>query len=179
MTTQTETPTLSSLEYLAYLNQDGSITEELAGKIGVYAIFNRDKTLQYVGYSRDIYLSLKQHLVRQPQNCYWIKLQTINRPSRKILEIIKNAWIAENGVIPRGNSDAEVAWTQAIDAKQTMTEEEKAQYRQNDELGQIKMLKKIARRVEAEITKQLDERGVTIDFRFNPKLKEKGLLDLK
>ncbi|MGF1542809.1 MAG: GIY-YIG nuclease family protein [Pleurocapsa sp.] len=179
MNAQTETLPLSSLEYLAYLDEDGTITEEFLGKIGVYAIFDRDKILQYVGYSRDIYLSLKQHLVRQPQNCYWIKLQTINRPSRKILETIKDAWIVENGVTPIGNSDAEIAWTEAIDAKKTMTEEEKAQYRQTDELGQIKMLKKIARRVEAEITRQLSDRGVTMDLRFNPKLKEKGLLDLK
>ncbi len=179
MTTQTETPSLSSLEHLAYLNEDGRIREDIVGKIGVYAIFDREKTLQYVGYSRDIYLSLKQHLVRQPQNCYWIKLQTITRPSRKILEDIANAWIAENGSTPAGNGEAEANWTQAIDAKVTMTEEEKAQYQQNDELGQIKMLKKIARRVEADIKQQLSDRGVTMEIRFNPKLKEKGLLDLK
>lgn len=179
MTTQTETPSLSSLEYLAYLNEDGSIREDVVGKIGVYAIFDREKTLQYVGYSRDIYLSLKQHLVRQPQNCYWIKLQTIARPSRKILEAIASAWIDQNGVTPVGNGEANAAWTQAIDAKVTMTEEEKAQYQQNDELGQIKMLKKIARRVEADLKQRLSTRGVTMDIRFNPKLKEKGLLDLK
>ncbi len=179
MTTQTETPSLSSLEYLAYLDENGRIREDIVGKIGVYAIFDREKTLQYVGYSRDIYLSLKQHLVRQPQNCYWIKLQTITRPSRKILEDIANAWIAENGATPAGNGEAEANWTQAIDAKVTMTEEEKAQYQQNDELGQIKMLKKIARRVEADIKQQLSDRGVTMEIRFNPKLKEKGLLDLK
>ena len=179
MTIQTEIPSLSSLEYLAYLNENGSIREDITGKIGVYAIFDREKTLQYVGYSRDIYLSLRQHLVRQPQNCYWIKLRTIARPSRKILEAIATAWIAQNGATPAGNGEAEAAWTQAIDAKVTMTEEEKAQYQQNDELGQIKMLKKIARRVEADIKRQLSDRGLKMDIRFNPKLKEKGLLDLK
>jgi len=60
-----------------------------------------------------------------------------------------------------------------------MTEEEKAQYQQSDELGQIKIKKKIARRVEAQIQKQLSDRGVKMEIRFNPKLKEKGLLDLK
>ena len=60
-----------------------------------------------------------------------------------------------------------------------MTEEEKAQYNQNDELGQIKIRKKVARRVEADIQQQLSDRGVTMNIRFNPKLKEKGLLDLK
>lgn len=179
MTAQTETPSLSSLEYLAYLDKNGGIREDLAKKIGVYAIFDREKTLQYVGYSRDIYLSLKQHLVRQPQKCYWIKLQTITRPSRKILEQISQAWIEENGVTPLGNGAANSIWTQAIDAKVTMTAEEKTQYQQQDELGQIKLLKKVARRVEAEIKQQLSDRGVTMEIRFNPKLKEQGLLDLK
>ena len=105
MTTHTETPSLSSLEYLPYLDRDGCIDLELQGKIGVYAIFNRDRQMQYIGYSRDVYLSLKQHLIRQPQSCYWVKVQTIARPSRKILEEISQSWIAENSTTPPGNKD--------------------------------------------------------------------------
>lgn len=60
-----------------------------------------------------------------------------------------------------------------------MTEEEKAQYNQSDELRKTKILKQVARRVEAGIKEQLRDRGVNMDIRFNPKLKEQGLLDLK
>jgi hypothetical protein len=179
MTTQTEIPILSELEYLPYLNKNEVISEDIQGKIGVYAIFNQDKQLQFVGYSRDIYLSLKQHLVRQPQNCYWLKIKTIDRPSRTILETIRQGWIAENKITPPGNGEQEQIWTQPIDAKPTMTEEEKAQYEKSDELGQIKILKKVARRVEEKVKEQLANRGVKMDIRFNPKLKEQGLLDLK
>ena len=66
-----------------------------------------------------------------------------------------------------------------IDANPAMTEEEKAQYQQSEEVKQIKIRKKVARRVEAQILEQLSDRGAKIDFSFNPKLKEKGLLDLK
>lgn len=179
MSIQSETPPLSSLEYLAYLDDDGCINEDIQGKIGVYAIFDQTQEMQYVGYSRDIYLSLKQHLIRQPNHCYWIKLQTITRPSRKILEDIAQAWIKENATIPVGNDTQKSVWTEPIDANPAMTEEEKAQFQQNDELGQIKIRKKVARRVEADIQKQLSDRGVKMNIRFNPKLKEKGLLDLK
>ena len=172
MTTKSEIPTLASLDYLSYLDESGCLNEATQKKIGVYAIFDRDQKLQYVGYSRDIYLSLKQHLVRQPHACYWLKLKTIDRPSRSVLEEIKQAWIAENGVIPPGNGEAEASWTQPIDAKSNMTETEKAQYQQNDELGQIKILKKVARRVEETVKEQLKQRGVNMDIRFNPKLKE-------
>ncbi|OKH19122.1 Nuclease subunit of the excinuclease complex [Hydrococcus rivularis NIES-593] len=179
MSIQAEIPPLKSLKYIPYLSENGGIDEDFSRRIGVYAIFNREKVLQFVGYSRDIYVSLKQHLVRQPQNCYWLKVQTITHPSRTVLEEMRQAWIAENGTIPPGNSTDEAKWTQAIDAKLAMTETEKAEYQQGTELEKIKLLKKIARRVEEEIQGQLKNRGVEMDIRFNPKLKEQGLLDLK
>jgi len=181
MTTETNTPALASLEYIPYIGDRGEIPEQFQGKIGVYAIFDREKVLQFVGYSRDVYLSLKQHLVRQPQQCYWVKVQTIERPSRTVLENIENAWIAENGSVPAGNGDDKEKWTNAIDAKKLMTPEEQANYQNpvNDELAQIKVIKNVARRVEAEILKELEARGLQLEVRFNPKLKEQGLLDLK
>ncbi len=179
MSTQTEIIALSHLEFLPYLNEDGLISNDLQNKIGVYAIFDQEKSLQFVGYSRDIYLSLRQHLIRQPDSCYWVKLQTIDRPSRTILAEIRQAWIAENGQIPIGNGALENDWTQPIDAKLVMTDTDKEQYKKNDELGQIKLLKNIARRVESEIKEQLKNRGFQEEVRFNPKLKEQGLLDLK
>jgi hypothetical protein len=179
MTAPTDLPSLTSGDYLPYLDKGGSIAQDWQGKIGVYAIFNSEKVLQFVGYSRDIYLSLKQHLVRQPQHCHWLKIEAIARPSRTVLEAIRQAWIEENGEIPPGNSTEEAKWTQPIDAKLSMTAEEKAEYAQSDEVGQIKVLKKVARRVEAELQAALQSRGVQMEVRFNPKLKEQGLLDLK
>jgi hypothetical protein len=179
MPLETEISVLDKLEFLPYLDDQGLLDENLSGKIGIYAIFNQAKNLQFVGYSRDIYLSLKQHLVRQPNKCYWLKLQTIDRPSRSILESTKQQWITENKTIPEGNSEQENLWTQPIDAKLTMTEEDKLRYHSNDELGQIKLLKSIAKRLEAQILETLSDRGVKVEIRFNPKLKEQGLLDLK
>ncbi|MGF1478179.1 MAG: GIY-YIG nuclease family protein [Cyanophyceae cyanobacterium] len=170
---------LSSLDYISYLNHNGLIAEKLQGKIGVYAIYSQDKILQYIGYSRDIYLSLKQHLVRQPESCYWLKVQTIERPNRIVLESMRQAWIAENGSIPSGNEEAEATWTEPIDAKPAMTEAEREEYEQGTELEQVKLLKKVARRVEEDIKQQLEKRGVKLEIRFNPKTKEQGLLDLK
>jgi hypothetical protein len=105
MTTETNISSLATLEYIAYIDDNGQLPEQFQSKIGVYAIFNPEKVLQFVGYSRDVYLSLKQHLVRQPENCYWVKVQTIERPSRAVLENIENAWIAENGSVSLGNAE--------------------------------------------------------------------------
>ncbi|MEB3280908.1 MAG: GIY-YIG nuclease family protein [Lyngbya sp.] len=179
MTTQAEIPTLASLDSISYINEQGQLPESLQGKIGVYAIFDAEEVLQYVGYSRDIYLSLRQHLVRQPQSCYWIKVQTIDRPSRTILEEIRQAWIAENGSIPRGNAEQAEQWNQPINVKPLMTEEENTTHENLDGIDQEKHLRQVARRIESQILELLKERGLQEEIRFNPKLKTSGLLDLK
>ncbi|HEY9850474.1 MAG TPA: GIY-YIG nuclease family protein [Leptolyngbyaceae cyanobacterium] len=181
MTTQTDITSLASLEDIPYLDEAGKLPENFPGKIGVYAIFDQSKNLQFVGYSRDVYLSLKQHLARQPQNCYWLKVQTIDKPNRTILENTMNAWIAENGTTPSGNGAEKVKWTESIDVKPLMTDEEKANYEQawGEELAQSKILKNVARRVETEVLAALKSRGCQEEIRFNPKLKDSGLLDLK
>lgn len=172
-------PTLQELSFMPYLDETGNISPELEGKMGIYAIFDQEKTLQYIGYSRNLYLSLKQHLVRQIDSCIWLKVYKCDRPNRSILETIKQNWLAENQKIPLGNGDKENLWIQPIDTKLTMSESEKEEYQQQDEMGKIKLLKKIARRVEEGIKEKLQQRGVTMEIRFNPKLKEEGLLDLK
>ncbi|HEY9668300.1 MAG TPA: GIY-YIG nuclease family protein [Coleofasciculaceae cyanobacterium] len=179
MASETQIPSLTQLEYIPYLDATGNLPEELQGQIGVYAIFDQEQNLQFVNYSRDVYLSLKQHLVRKPQSCHWLKVQTIERPNRTQLETIRQAWIEENGSLPAGNGIEEAVWSQPIDAKQAMTEEEKENYRKTDEITQIKLLKQVSRRVEAQILDGLKSRGVQTEIRFNPKLKEQGLLDLK
>jgi hypothetical protein len=173
-------PSLSSLEFIPYINDNGELANQYQGKVGVYAIFDQNKILQYIGYSRDVYLSLRQHLVRQPQNCYWVKVQTIDRPSRTVLEEIRDGWLAENGSTPAGNGSDEAKWNQPIDVKALMKPDEQNSYTSAvDELAQTKILKQTARRVEAEILETLKGRGVQEEIRFNPKLKETGLLDLK
>ena len=181
MAVENELVNLVNLEYIPYIDTNGELPEVLQKKIGVYAIFNQEKILQFVGYSRDVYMSLKQHLVRQPQLCYWVKYHAIERPNRTILESIEKAWIAENGTTPIGNGKNKEEWTQAIDAKALITPEEQAKYDDpvNDEMAKIKIIKNVARRVEADILQVLAQRGLQIQIRFNPKLKESGLLDLK
>nr|WP_290227407.1 GIY-YIG nuclease family protein [Trichocoleus desertorum] len=179
MTSITDIPILADLEYIPYLDDAGQVNEQFQGKVGVYAIFDQAQTLQFIGYSRDIYLSLQQHLVRRPQACYWFKVQTSDRPNRTALEAIRDAWISENGKTPVGNAEEQNLWNQPIDAKLAMTEEEQTDYREADEMTQIKLLKRVARRVEEQVLAQLRDRGVQMQIRFNPKLKETGLLDLK
>ncbi|MBD2137585.1 GIY-YIG nuclease family protein [Anabaena sp. FACHB-1237] len=179
-TITTNPPTLASLEYFPYIDSSGNLLRELEKKIGVYAIFNQDKHLEFIGYSRDVYLSLKQHLVRLPEKCYWLKFVVIERPNRSILEDITKMWIEENGTIPQGNAQDKEKWHDPINVTLLMTETERNNYEiAIDDLAKSKVLKNVARRVEEEICQVLKARGVHTEIKFNPKLKDLGLLDLK
>jgi hypothetical protein len=179
MSSTSNIPSLEGLEFLPYIDRGGELPQQLQNQIGIYAIFDRERGLQFVGYSRDIYLSLKQHLVRQPELCYWVKATTIDRPNRTFLESVQSSWIAENGSVPVGNGVANSTWIDPISTNNAMTAAESASFEDLDGVAQIKLLKQVARRVEATILTQLQARGVQTEIRFNPKLKEQGLLDLK
>ncbi|MGK7906603.1 MAG: GIY-YIG nuclease family protein [Synechococcus sp.] len=176
------TPTpLAELAFLPFIDEQGLLPQHLSGTVGVYAIFDTEQQLQYIGYSRDVFASLRLHLVRQPHQCYWLKVQEIARPSRTALEGIRSAWVEENGAIPPGNVESSSVWDSPIDVKLQMTEAERTEVEspELDERSRIKALKQVARRVEAEILAVLAERQVKESLRFHPKLKERGLLDLK
>jgi hypothetical protein len=179
MSSSNDIPSLSSLEFLPYINDAGELPSEFQNRVGIYAIFDPQQILQFVGYSRDIYLSLKQHLVRRPEYCYWLKATTIDRPNRTFLTEVQSAWIAENGSIPIGNDTDSSIWLDPIATNHAMTAAESDSFADLDGLAQIKLLKQVARRVEETILTQLKQRGVQTEIRFNPKLKEQGLLDLK
>ncbi|MFO8040919.1 MAG: GIY-YIG nuclease family protein [Sodalinema sp.] len=181
MSTAAELPSLQSLKPYPYLTDEGNVADEfLLGKVGIYAIFDQDETLQFVGYSRNVSVSLRQHLIRQPEHCYSFKVETIDRPSRTLLEDIRQQWLAENGTVPPGNGEAEAQWTQPIDVKPLMTDAERSAFEEAlDEGKKTKCIKQVARRVQATVLERLAARGVMESFRFNPKLKEQGLLELK
>ncbi|AFY40082.1 hypothetical protein Lepto7376_3933 [[Leptolyngbya] sp. PCC 7376] len=172
-------PVLAELNLFSYIDSRGAIASNFDAKIGIYAIYDATETLCYIGYSRDFKKSLQQHLVRCPDQCHWLKIHTCDRPSRTLLEEIKNTWIQENGTLPIGNDETEALWTEPIDVKPDLTPEQNAEIAAAEEIQKTKILKNHARRVEAEIKEKLEARGLKIEIRFQPKLKEQGLLDLK
>ncbi len=169
-------PSLADLPFIPYLDESGDVPADFVGKIGVYAIFNADRLLKYVGISRDIASSLRLHMVRVPTQCHWVKVATVEKPNRTALMEIQTAWLAGQTLDP-GEQEQ---WEQPLQCQQFMTDEEKYQLAQATiEIEQEKVLKNVARRIEKSILAQLADRGVKFDVRFNPKLKSAGILDVK
>ncbi|MFN3360853.1 MAG: GIY-YIG nuclease family protein [Pseudanabaenaceae cyanobacterium] len=166
-------PHLADLPLYPYLTQAGLIDGTLEGKRGVYAIFDGEVSLAYVGISRNIATSLQQHLVRVPDRCHFYKVWTMDTWDRDLLEQIQNHWQGDL-VIDRDK------WEKPIDCRLLLTPEEQENLqRAEDEIAVNRVLKGAARRVEQEILQKLAARGVKFAVCFHPKRKEEGLLDLK
>ncbi len=169
-------PNLTDFEPQSFLTEAGEIDPGYEKSIGVYAIFSQDKTLQYVGYSRNLAVSLLQHLVRQPDRCHWLTVHVIDRPDRQLLTQIQTHWLG--GQTPPGNGSEQKLWCESINVKDHWTTAEAEAVDESEEGDKPKLLKKIARRLEAGVLEKLAVRGVKQNIRFNPKLKEQGLLDV-
>ena len=98
---------------------------------GVYAVLDRDRLYQYIGYSRDVSRSLKGHIAQNGQICAYIRVQTFKFPQRQAMETLKSTWLAHLDYTPEGNTDqGSGLWARTIGAaaKATMSAAEKDAY---------------------------------------------------
>jgi predicted GIY-YIG superfamily endonuclease len=98
---------------------------------GVYAVLDRDRQTQYIGYSRNVALSLKSHLTQHgAQTCAFVKVQPFKFPKREEMEQLRDAWIAELPQTPSGNADTSGTWAGTVKdaATQTMSPAEREAY---------------------------------------------------
>jgi hypothetical protein len=126
-----EAPTLE-------INTDNTIALEAwcaetaeAKVAGVYAVLDGDRQTQYIGYSRNVTLSLKSHLTQHgAQTCAFVKVQPFKFPKREEMEQLRDAWIAELPQPPSGNADTSGTWAGTVKdaACQTMSPAEREAY---------------------------------------------------
>ena len=98
---------------------------------GVYAVLDRERIYQYIGYSRDVLRSLKGHINQNgTQVCAFIRVKTFKFPKRQAMETLKDEWLTELDYTPTGNTGESETWAGTIGeaAKATMTEAERNTY---------------------------------------------------
>ena len=124
----TAAPPLAELELIPYLTEDGGLSDcsQAGAKACVYAVFDEAKALRYIGCSRQVNPSLRLHFARMPRQCWWVKVQHIAKPSRALLEGMRERLIEENGGRPDGNDGRSVQnqWENPLDCKPLMTGED-------------------------------------------------------
>ncbi|YAF98047.1 MAG: GIY-YIG nuclease family protein [Nodularia sp. CChRGM 3473] len=98
---------------------------------GVYAVLDAERQTQYIGYSRNVLLSLNGHVTQNgEQKCAFVRVQTFKFPKRQEMEDLRDAWIAELDSIPPGNDSESGMWAGTIGevAKAVMSATERQAY---------------------------------------------------
>ena len=129
--TQTSAPNLESQGEAIMSVAEWSVQAMNAKIAGVYAVLDRDRQLQYVGYSRNVPLSLSGHVTQLgADTCAFLRLKTFKFPKREEMEQVRDAWIAKNGPMPPGNGEESDRWagTVAEAAKLAMSTAERDAY---------------------------------------------------
>ena len=84
---------------------------------GVYAVLNGDHQTQFIGYSRNVSLSLRGHLTQfDPDICAFVRVEPFKFPKRDQMEALRDRWIAELGQTPPGNREDDGLWANTIAA---------------------------------------------------------------
>jgi hypothetical protein len=98
---------------------------------GVYAVLNSQQQPQYIGYSRNVTLSLRSHLTAHGADvCALVRVQPFKFPKREEMEQLRDQWIAELPSPPPGNINDSGDWAGTVRdaAAQVMSEAERAIY---------------------------------------------------
>jgi hypothetical protein len=97
---------------------------------GVYTVLDQQQQPQYIGYSRNVALSLRSHLTTHgAETCALVRVEPFKFPKREEMEQLRDRWLAALPTTPPGNAmNGEWAGTVRDAAVQVMSETEKALY---------------------------------------------------
>ncbi|CAK9222616.1 unnamed protein product [Sphagnum troendelagicum] len=82
---------------------------------GIYAVYDKEGDLQYVGLTRRVSTSLDIHLKENSELCGSVKFEVIDAPERAALTDAWKVWMEEHinitGKVPPGNVSGNTTWT--------------------------------------------------------------------
>ncbi|CAK9323370.1 unnamed protein product [Citrullus colocynthis] len=100
------------------LNSVPQSAGEIAGKFpsdaGVYAVYDKDDDVQFIGITRNIAGSVATHWKSVPELCVSVKFGVVDEPDRTTLTQAWKSWMEEHikatGKVPPGNESGNATW---------------------------------------------------------------------
>ncbi|MFS7997466.1 putative glutaredoxin, GIY-YIG endonuclease superfamily, Thioredoxin-like superfamily [Helianthus anomalus] len=90
---------------------------------GVYAVYDKNGDLQFVGLSRNIQASVLFHQKSVPELCASIKIGVVDNPDRTTLTEAWKSWMEEHievtGKVPPGNEKGNTTWVRQAPKKKS------------------------------------------------------------
>jgi Grx4 family monothiol glutaredoxin len=97
---------------------DGVRSESIPATPGVYAVYDGDEQIQYVGLSRKVSASVKLHVFELPKQCAFVRCASLPNAAKADLQLAWKAWMmehlasADEKVVPPGNTSGNALWTE-------------------------------------------------------------------
>ncbi|XVE62058.1 hypothetical protein DITRI_Ditri06bG0088600 [Diplodiscus trichospermus] len=105
---------LSEVEPVSFPDTPDEFAAKLPSDAGVYAVFDQNNELQFIGISRNIAGSLFTHKKSVPELCGSVKVGVVNEPDRTALTQAWKSWMEEHiqntGKVPPGNETGNTTW---------------------------------------------------------------------
>ncbi|KAF5199852.1 Bifunctional monothiol glutaredoxin-s16 protein [Thalictrum thalictroides] len=105
---------LSELEPITVPSKPDDFSDELPSDSGVYAVYDNNNDIQFIGVSRSIAASVLSHRKSVPELCSSVKVGVVDEPDRTTLTQAWKSWMEEHiavtGKIPPGNESGNGIW---------------------------------------------------------------------
>lgn len=99
---------------IVLLPENEGAAAALPSGTGVYAIYDKNNDLQFIGLSRNIAASVSAHRKSVPELVGAVKVGVVDEPDRETLTQAWKSWMEEhlkaNGKIPPGNESGNATW---------------------------------------------------------------------
>ena len=132
---------------------------ENARLAGVYAVIDSSHQTQYVGYSRNVSISLKGHLIEHGSDvCAYVRVRSFKFPKREEMEQLRDSWITASNSVPPGNAGSSDGWAATLGeiAAAAMSPAEREAYEEK----KLKLRRAMA---DSALSRELDAAHITDD----------------
>ncbi|OAY43734.1 bifunctional monothiol glutaredoxin-S16, chloroplastic [Manihot esculenta] len=89
-------------------------SQKLPSESGVYAVYDKNDDLQFIGISRNVGASVFSHLKSVPDLCSSVKVGIVDEPDKESLTQAWKSWMEEHikttGKVPPGNQSGNATW---------------------------------------------------------------------
>ncbi|KAL9686135.1 hypothetical protein QQ045_023590 [Rhodiola kirilowii] len=107
-------PKLGDTESIAVPDEAVDVIAKFPQEGGVYAVYDKDSELQFIGITRNIAASVVTHQKSVPELCSSVRACTVDEPDRTTLTQAWKTWMEEHistsGKVPPGNETGNSTW---------------------------------------------------------------------
>ncbi|VFQ89330.1 unnamed protein product [Cuscuta campestris] len=105
---------LSETDSVSVPSEQGAIDAVFPKASGVYAVYDSNGDLQFIGISRNLAASVLSHKISLPDLCSSVKFDVVDDPDKTALTQSWRSWIEEHiavtGKVPPGNDSGNTTW---------------------------------------------------------------------